>query len=157
MKKILVLFLPLMMMGCAPEPEQPDYHWSAVELLREQRGGLTDWQKLQMAIIWTESKGNPNVTGSHQDGGLYQMTPIFVEEVNRIAGTSYTHEDVYDPDKAIEIFNTMHLFKNPDRNLEQAIRIHNKSAGYLNTVMRNYELIERMEIVRQKLIEYEHD
>ena len=114
---------------------------------------LSEWELLQLAIVYTESKFRPEVTGKNQDGGCYQMTPIYVKEVNRIAGTDYAHEDVYDPDKAIEIFGKMQDAKNPSHNIDTAIYFHNKSASYKRVVLENLELIKRYEIFRQKLIE----
>lgn len=114
---------------------------------------LSEWELLQLAIVYTESKFRPEVTGKNQDGGCYQMTPIYVREVNRIAGTDYTHEDVYDPDKAIEIFGKMQDVKNPDHDIDTAIYFHNKSASYKRVVLENLELIKRYETFRAKLIE----
>lgn len=119
---------------------------------KQVRDTLDSWQKLQLAIIWTESKADPAAVGKDNDGGLYQMVPIYVAEVNRVCGTSYTHADVFDPDKAIEIFNAMQDAKNPGHDIETAIYFHNKSANYRRAVMENYELICRMEEVRAKLI-----
>lgn len=151
MKKILILIS--LVAGCThPDPVEIP-HWSAVELLRKQhKEELTPWQKLQLAIIWTESKADPTAVGKDNDGGLYQMVPIYVEEVNRVCGTSYTHADVFDPDKAIEIFNAMQGYYNPGRDFDTALRYHNRSEAYRRVVMQNYELICRMEEVRAKLI-----
>lgn len=153
MKKILILIS--LLAGCTPKPDPIEHHhWSAVELLRNQRKEeLSEWQMLQLAIVYTESKFRPDVTGKNQDGGLYQITPIFVKEVNRIAGTDYTHEDVYDPDKAIEIFGKMQDAKNPGHDIDTAIYFHNKSANYRRVVLENLELIKRYETFRSKLIE----
>lgn len=153
MKRILFI-IAITLASCAPEVEQPEYHWSAVELLRSQhREELTDWQMLQLAIVYTESKFRPEVTGKNQDGGCYQMTPIYVREVNRIAGTDYAHEDVYDPDKAIEIFGKMQDAKNPGHDIDTAIYFHNKSASYKRVVLENLELIKRYETFRAKLVQ----
>ena len=114
---------------------------------------LSEWQMLQLAIVYTESKFRPEVTGKNQDGGCYQMTPIYVREVNRVSGTDYAHEDVYDPDKAIEIFGKMQDAKNPDHDIDTAIHFHNKSASYKRVVLENLELIRRYETFRAKLIQ----
>ena len=81
------------------------------------------------------------------------MTPIYVKEVNRIDGTDYAHEDVYDPDKAIEIFGKMQDAKNPEHDIDTAIYFHNKSASYKRVVLENLELIKRYETFRAKLVE----
>lgn len=139
----------------APEAEN---HWSAVELLKEyhgQKDGLTEWEKLQLAIILTESKGNPDAVGKDGDYGLYQMRECFVEEVNRISGSNYSHEDAFDMDNAIDMFNRLQSHYNSEKDIEKAIAYHNHGSAYRATVLRNLELVERMEVVRQKLIEYE--
>ena len=140
--------------GCKKKPE-PTFvpKWSqvsAVELLRNQhKDELTEWQMLQMAIIWTESKANPLAVGSSGDYGLYQMTDVYVREVNRIAGTDYAHEDAFVPEKAVEIFNTMQCAKNPHHDFELAVYFHNKSPQYLNRVRANLEFIRRYEAARK--------
>lgn len=131
--------------GVVHDPDCPCHHQVAQT--------LSEWELLQLAIVYTESKFRPEVTGKNQDGGCYQMTPIYVREVNRIAGTDYTHEDVYDPDKAIEIFGKMQDVKNPGHDIDAAIYFHNKSASYKRVVLENLELIKRYETFRAKLIE----
>lgn len=131
--------------GVVHDPDCPCHHQVAQT--------LSEWELLQLAIVYTESKFRPEVTGKNQDGGCYQMTPIYVREVNRIAGTDYTHEDVYDPDKAIEIFGKMQDAKNPGHDIDTAIHFHNKSASYKRVVLENLELIKRYETFRQNLIE----
>ena len=80
-----------------PVPEAPPPPRSAVQMLRAQHGTLSPWEELQMAIIYTESRFDPTAVGTCQDFGLYQMTPIYVQEVNRVAGTDYAHTDAFDP------------------------------------------------------------
>lgn len=139
-----------------PEEEtkaEPVYQ-SAMELLRAQhKGELTEWDKLILAISFTESRFNPDAVGKAGDTGHLQITPVYVEEINRLYGTDYTIEDAFDIDKSIEMFYLMQQFKNPTGNLEQAIYYHNKSAQYLNTVKENLAMIERYEALRKKLIE----
>ena len=148
----VVIAAILLFAGCrrAPEPEPIVPKWSAVELLRNQhKDDLTEWQMLQLAIIWTESKANPSALGANQDAGLYQLTPVYVREVNRVAGTDYAYEDAFDPDKAVEIFNTMQQFKNPGHDFELAVYYHNKQPQYLNKVRQNLELVRRYEAARK--------
>ena len=129
--------------GVVHDPDCPCHH--------QVTQTLSEWELLQLAIVYTESKFRPEVTGKNQDGGCYQMTPIYVREVNRIAGTDYAHEDVYDPDKAIEIFGKMQDAKNPEHDIDTAIYFHNKSASYKRVVLENLELIKRYETFRAKL------
>lgn len=134
-----------------PEPTAEAVpHHSAMALLRAQhQDNLTDWQMLQLAIIYTESRFDPDALGSSQDAGLYQMTPVYVAEVNRVAGTDYAHEDAFDPDKAVAMFAAMQQHYNPERDIETAIRYHNRGAAYRRAVLDNYELLRRYEAARK--------
>lgn len=132
----------------SPVPETPPAPRSAVQMLRAQRGTLSPWEELQMAIIYTESRFDPAAVGTSQDFGLYQMTPIYVREVNRVAGTDYAHADAFDPGKAVEMFNAMQAHYNPTRDTDTAIRYHNRSEAYRAEVLRNLELIRRYEAAR---------
>ena len=152
------LFILLALVGCTAKPEPKETpHWSAVELLKEyhsrEEQGLSDWDKLQLAIIMVESKGDPEAVGSLDDFGLYQMREVYVEEVNRVCGTDYKHEDAFDPDKAIEIFNAMQDHYNPKKDLDTALRYHNKGAAYKRQVLQSLEQVERYEAVRRRLVE----
>ena len=109
---------------------------------------LDDWQILQMAIAFTESRFDPDAVGKAHDSGILQLTPIYVAEVNRVAGTDYTLEDAFDIEKALEIFETMQAVKNPTKDIETAIRYHNKAGYYRSTVLRNMTFIRNYEAVR---------
>lgn len=59
---------------------------------------------LLRAIAAVESGGNDHAVGD--DGravGRYQITPIYLADVNRIAGTDYTLSDRTDPVKSAEM------------------------------------------------------
>ena len=109
---------------------------------------LSEWQVLEMAIAFTESRFDPDAVGKAHDSGILQLTPIYVAEVNRVAGTDYTLEDAFDIDKALEIFEAMQAAKNPDKDIETAIRYHNKAGYYRSTVLRNMTFIRNYEAVR---------
>lgn len=109
---------------------------------------LDDWQVLQMAIAFTESRFDPDAVGKAHDSGILQLTPIYVAEVNRVAGTDYTLQDAFDIEKALEIFETMQAVKNPTKDIETAIRYHNKAGYYRSTVLRNMTFIRNYEAVR---------
>jgi len=50
---------------------------------------LTDFELIELAIIWQESKANPNPKYSDGESeGILQITPIYVKEANRILGRS---------------------------------------------------------------------
>ena len=153
---ITVLLLALAALSCTrqpvPSPEQVGTK-SAVELLRRQRGGLTEWQKLMLAIAFTESRFNPDAVGNAGDYGCLQLTPIYVKEVNRITGSEYRHEDAFDIEMSLQMFAAIQDEYNPQRDLETAIYLHNKSKSYRKTVLDNLAMIERMEEFRAKIIE----
>lgn len=115
---------------------------------------LDEWEKLQLAIILTESKGDPNAVGKDGDFGLYQMIERYILEVNRVCHTDYSHEDAFDPDKAIKIFNDMQGYYNPGKDFDTALKYHNRSAAYRKAILQSLELVERYETVRQKLVDY---
>lgn len=129
----------------APAPEPI----SAVQLLRAQRGALSDWQHLVLAIALTESRFDPDATGPAGDTGILQLLPVYVDEVNRVAGTGYTIEDAFSPDAALEMFEIIQGHYNPGRDIDAAIYHHNKRPGYRAAVLRNLEFVERYEQFRE--------
>lgn len=156
MKRILFI-LALTLASCTPEVEQPEYHWSAVELLRNQRREeLGQWDKLILAISYTESRWNPDAVGSNHDSGHLQLTGPYLSEINRIYKTDYTLEDAFDPETAIKLFTMMQEHYNKEHDIQSAIYHHNKAGYYRDAVMENMVLVERYEAIRKILIEYEH-
>jgi len=60
---------------------------------------------LMKAIIMVESGNDPAAIGdSGQAYGCMQIHAILVRDVNRIANTSYVHEDAFDEDKSRRMF-----------------------------------------------------
>lgn len=110
---------------------------------------LTPWQELILAIAYTESRFNPQAVGKAHDSGVLQLTPIYIREVNRVAGTDYQLGDAFDIEKAVEIFSKMQEHYNPEHDLEKAIRLHNRSPYYRREVLKNLEFIKQMEDVRE--------
>lgn len=153
---ITVLLLALAALSCTrqlgPSPEQVGTK-SAVELLRQQRGELSEWQKLVLAIAFTESRFNPDAVGKAGDYGCLQITPVYVREANRVSGANYCHEDAFDIDMSLAMFSAIQDEYNPQRDMELAIRLHNKSAAYRRSVLDNLAMIERMEEFRAIIIE----
>lgn len=119
---------------------------------------LSDWQMTQMAIMMTESRFNPKATGATQDAGIFQLTPIYVREANRIAGTDYAHNDAYDPLKSLYMFSAVQDHRNPEHDLNKAIKLHNPGGaaiGYPAKVKSNLEFIKRYEAARSAVKDYE--
>lgn len=46
---------------------------------------LREWNLFLRALIQVESGGNSMAIGKNNDGGILQITPIYVEEVNRLS------------------------------------------------------------------------
>ena len=152
MRRVLII-LPLLV-GCiqSPEPEEIP-QWSCVELLRNQhKGELSEWNRLILAMAYTESRFNDNAVGTCGDYGQLQLTEIWVKEVNRITGSNYHHEDAFDIDSTLAMFAAMNEAKNPEKSIDKAISIHNKSPYYRKTVLENLKLVERYEALRSKLV-----
>ena len=114
---------------------------------------LSEWDMVQLAIAMTESRLNPDATGKAKDGGVLQITPIYVAEANRLSGNNYSHEDAYDIGKSLEMFGIVQSHYNPEKDLDTAIRRHNPgaSSGYARKVKENLELVKRYEAVRATL------
>jgi len=135
-----------------PEPEKIP-QWSCVELLRNQhKEELSDFDKLILAMAYTESRFNDDAVGTCGDYGQLQLTEIWVKEVNRITGSNYRHEDAFDIDSTLAMFAAMNEVKNPEKSIDKAISIHNKSPYYRKTVLENLAMVERYENLRKKLI-----
>lgn len=119
---------------------------------------LSDWAALQLAIAMTESRFNPSITGKHDDRGIFQATPTYIREVNRLVGEQiYSHDDAYDIEKSVEMFNIIQGHYNKDKDINKAIHLHNKGKYYPAKVKKNLEFIHRMENVRNAVIKYESD
>jgi hypothetical protein len=105
---------------------------------------LTDFELIELAIIWQESKGNPNP--KHSDGkseGILQITPIYVKEANRILGKSkYTLYDRRNPLKSHEMFLVVQNYHNPEKDVKKAVKLHNKGKRYFEEVMDRYNCLK---------------
>lgn len=93
---------------------------------------LTEWQTFVLALIEVESENNPKAKGKTNDGGIFQITPIYIKEVNRLQNKrQYKLEDRYDIAKSIEMFTIINDSHNEARNIDKAIRLHNPKASSL--------------------------
>ena len=115
---------------------------------------LSDWQILEMAIAFTESRFKTDAMGKAEDTGVLQIRPIYIDEVNRLSGRDYTIEDALDPCMSLEMFNIVQGARNPTKDMEEAIRLHNKSPYYRKVVLDNVDLIRRAEEMRRKIINF---
>ena len=88
-----------------------------------------DWTKVINAIVQVESKGDVHAVSGNSVGPM-QITPIFVEECNRILSmknskTRYTLSDRKNLKKSTEMFLLFQEKYNPTNDIEWAIRAWN--------------------------------
>ena len=113
---------------------------------------LTEWQIFTMALMKVESGYNPDAVSSAGARGYFQITPIYVKEVNRIHGTNYSFEQVDDFEYAYEIFDMMQKAHNHEYDIEKALTLHNgESPWYHKKVRQEMERIRKYEDMRMRL------
>jgi hypothetical protein len=103
-----------------------------------------DWNPVIDAIIEVESGGKADaVDKSGKSCGIMQITPILVEECNRImelrkSSKRYTMKDRFSVSKSKEMFLLFQSFYNPKNNVELAIRSWNGGMGYTKKGTQRY-------------------
>lgn len=119
---------------------------------------IDEWTMLQMAIMKTESEFDASSIGATNDIGIFQITPIFVAEANRILGEEkYSHLDAFDIQKSIEMFNVVQDYHNEEKSISKTINVQNPgggSIGYGKKVYDNIRFIKRMEEARRELLKF---
>ena len=92
---------------------------------------LSEWETTQLALILTESQMDSLAVGKDNDLGILQITPIFVDEVNRLVGKEqFTHQDALSPEKSLQMLAIYQEHKNPTHDTDKAIQLHNPKGGY---------------------------
>lgn len=92
---------------------------------------LSEWETTQLALILTESQMDSLAVGKANDLGILQITPIFVDEVNRLVGKDmFTHQDALSPEKSLQMLAIYQSYKNPSHDTDKAIQLHNPKGGY---------------------------
>ena len=92
---------------------------------------LSEWETTQLALILTESQMDSLAVGKANDLGILQITPIFVDEVNRLVGKDlFTHQDALSPEKSLQMLAIYQEHKNPSHDTDKAIQLHNPTGGY---------------------------
>ena len=113
---------------------------------------LSEWDIFTLALMKVESEYNNDAVSSVGARGYFQMTPIYVREVNRIHKTDYTFDQVTDFNKAYEIFDLMQKAHNPDYDMDRALELHNgKHAWYNRRVYKEMTNIRLYEEMRNKI------
>lgn len=91
---------------------------------------IKEWHTFISALIEVESMGKDSAIGKSNDVGVLQITPIYVEETNRILGENkYNLDDRFDRYKSIEMFTVINEKHNPEKSFNKALRLHNPNAG----------------------------
>ena len=114
---------------------------------------LTEFELIELAIIWQETKFNPNPKYSDGESeGILQITPIYVKECNRILGyNKYTLHDRRNPLKSHEMFLVVQNYHNPEKDVKKAVKLHNKGKRYFEEVMDRYNCLKlHQEILKFK-------
>jgi hypothetical protein len=75
---------------------------------------LSQWDIFTLALMKVESEYDNSAVSSVGARGYFQMTPIYVREVNRVHNTNFTFDQVTDFDTAYQIFDLMQKAHNPD-------------------------------------------
>lgn len=101
--------------------------------------------------MWEKSKSK----SSKNAIGPFQITKIYVDEVNNLYNTNFVLEDAWDLDKALTMFEMMNDHYNPTRDIDRAIKLHNPGAGkwYGKRIKDRMELIRFSEALRFKIVE----
>ena len=120
----------------SPKEYAPDQH-------------ISEWETTQLALILTESQMDSLAVGKANDLGILQITPIFVDEVNRLVGKEqFSHQDALSPEKSLQMLAIYQEHKNPTHDTDKAIQLHNPKGGYA------YARKVKKNIARVKTYEY---
>lgn len=113
---------------------------------------LTDWDIFTLALMKVESEFDRDAVSSAGAMGYFQMTPVYVKEVNRIHHTDFSFSDVTDFRTAYEIFDLMQKAHNPGYDMRKALELHNgKHEWYNRRVFREMENFRKYEEMRDKI------
>lgn len=116
---------------------------------------LSEWDAFTLALMKVESEYDNDAVSSVGARGYFQMTPIYVREVNRVHKTGYTFDQVTDFDTAYDIFDLMQKAHNRDYDMDRALELHNGRHEWYNRMvyraMEEILLYEEMRtMVREK-------
>ena len=117
-----------------------------------QEDTLSQWDIFTLALMKVESEYDNSAVSSVGARGYFQMTPIYVREVNRVHNTNFTFDQVTDLETAYQIFDLMQKAHNPDYNMDKALELHNgKHAWYNRRVYREMKNIQTYEDLRNRI------
>ena len=110
----------------------------------KEKSSTFDWNPVIDAIIEVESEGNAKaIDHSGRSCGILQITPVLVEECNRIlkilkSTKRYVLGDRFSAAKSKEMFLLYQSFYNPQNDVEKAIRSWNGGIGYTKRGTQKY-------------------
>lgn len=118
---------------------------------------LSEWDMFTLALMKVESDYEPTAVSSVGAKGYFQITPIYVAEVNRVHKTNYKYEDVVKSfQKSYEVFTLMQEAHNTEYNMDEALRLHNGDhKWYRRRVYKEMDAIIKYEEMREKVMSVE--
>lgn len=119
-----------------------------------QANSLSEWDMFTLALMKVESNYEPTAVSSVGAKGYFQITPIYVEEVNRVHKTNYKYDDVVKSfDLSYEVFTLMQEAHNQDYNMDKALLLHNGDHKWYNRrVYKEMDAIMKYEEMRQMVM-----
>lgn len=104
---------------------------------------LDEWNMLILAICWQESTFKHTTNKNYH--GYMQMSRGYVNEVNRLAKTSYTYADARVFKHAVKMHNLINKHRNPNKSINKALKIHNPRTAYHQQVLKKLAIIKQHE------------
>lgn len=119
-----------------------------------QANSLSEWDMFTLALMKVESNYEPTAVSSVGAKGYFQITPIYVEEVNRVHKTNYIYEEVVNSfEKSYEVFTLMQDAHNETYNMDKALILHNGDhKWYRKRVYKEMDAIMKYEEMRQMVM-----
>ena len=150
---ITLLFIILLYIGyfSAPSCEMDDNTETETlvkdSVIRKTISVEDDWTLFINAIAWVESRHKEDVINEQTNAvGYLQITPIYVDEVNRIlklnkSSMHYTLDDRFSKTKSIEMFHIHQQYHNPNYDKLKCLRQHlgAYSESYTKNVFSRYQ------------------
>ena len=115
---------------------------------------LSEWNMFTLALMKVESNYEPTAVSSVGAKGYFQITPIYVAEVNRVHKTNYNYDEVVKSfDLSYEVFTLMQEAHNEEYNMDEALRLHNGDhKWYRRRVYKEMDAIMKYEEMRQMVM-----
>lgn len=115
---------------------------------------LSEWDMFTLALMKVESNYEPTAESSVGAKGYFQITPIYVAEVNRVHKTNYVYEEVVNSfEQSYEVFTLMQEAHNEAYNMDKALILHNGDhKWYRKRVYKEMDAIMKYEEMRQMVM-----